>query len=178
MGVRRREAQSPGPSWPRPQSCSSAREPGALVPAGGIAPSPVSPSQIWVVVGDSQRSRDACGGFSWSACVLAEVAGTHPSCPEGGLPLSTRSASRGVDHKTEIAWLPFLLFLSSFIRFSFLLHAAQRMQKAAKIKKKAVCGAVGFSWVSGPRPVQFWGAVLFVGAHSMRRTAFPSSLDR
>jgi hypothetical protein len=48
--------------------------------------------------------------------------------------LDVRLEYWGAEHQTEITCLPFVP-----ICFSFLLHAAQRMQKAAKIKKKAVC---------------------------------------
>lgn len=156
MVVWRREHSTPGPPAPHPSPASLSKSPVLLCASRPVASlRPVSPPQIQAVVADSQRLRDAWGGSSWSACVLTQVVATHPSCPCGGLPLSTGLESLDLQDQNNLAASSFSSFLPSFIRFSFLLHAAQRMQKAAKIKKKAVCRAEGLAWVSGPRPVQF-----------------------
>lgn len=151
--VKRREVWSSGPSCPDPSP--ALLEPDAFLPAHSISQSLVFPHRsVWLLVISSAWGTRV--GFSWSGCVLPKLVATHPSCT-CLLPLSTRSESWGVDYKSEITLLPFLPSLSSFVCFSFLLHAAQRMQKAAKIKKKAVCRTKGFACVSGPRPVQFGG---------------------
>lgn len=156
LGGLEKRAQYPGPSCSTPQSCFSAQEPGASLHFPPVASlCPVSAPQIQAVVGDSQRLRDAWGGSSWSACVLAEAVATHPSCPCGGLPLSTGSESRGLDPKTKITWLPFLLFLSFFLPLSVFLFSYMLRRGCKRLLKSRKKRCVGLRALPG-----FLGLVL------------------
>lgn len=111
-------------------------------------------------VGRGLRHWRGCRGLC--ACLPAEGLAVY-------LCRGLRSGPWGVDHGTKPAPAHCLCFL---------LHAVQRMQKAAKIKKKAVCGTVGCTCVSVACPCRGLGGGGFpLEARVLWPRAFPPPLQ-